>query len=167
MIKKKLPIELIEFAIHWWISSLFFPTFNGHDKKLEQAAAMLAPILKQNGLEIGFGHPPSDEQLSVFSDELRAILIALEGNWTQVSVHLYTDYGPEGILAEVAAKAGIPRQHFGWGYSMYLYYNGNVTFRVGDNDLIRHGQLIDGQIMIVDVTPAPGSVSAFRDQSDF
>ena len=123
---EKLTKEQIEKAVNWWADRVAAPIFDGLSKEERkdpvndgyQMAEVLANLLVK---------PVDITAREKFIDALRE---ELQKENTRATWGLFTDYGPDAILDDVANKAGISLNNFPWKTCMW-FKDGKVIVALG------------------------------------
>ena len=98
-----------EVAADWWTSRIRIPTsacFNNGETGCSGSIASLLALINAESAQY------SEEDLANFENELADIISEVVTN--HGSVILSCDYGPLGLLDELATKHNIPHRRFPW-----------------------------------------------------
>lgn len=96
-------------AANWWAQQVGAPTFDNGDDGIAGALASM----------VAEARPVAPGSVTAFVPELASTV--REHMHPKYGVTLSVDYGPEGLLAEVAQAAGVPFARFPWKTRMSVH----------------------------------------------
>lgn len=120
--------EMLEAAAQWWADRLVNPKFdnlgstrgqNAEETRVNDFASMLAMVNAERS-------QVNQERLDAFKQAVVEAVNSAE--WFDGC--LYVDYGPDRLLSEAAAKAGIDSSRFPWKSGTWMQ-DGQVTAACG------------------------------------